>query len=147
MSTGWVAPLIPVNEGGRRIGQTHHRAKLSDGAVEQILVLHGTGLSYAKIAEKFGCAKSTVRDICTGRIRSQLCAHRFKHVDWTPAVIAPLPLAVTGLESHLEWSPGPAPSPKSLDLPALDNNEEPGQRAMRLVCWAVLKEPQHDHIT
>ncbi len=41
-----------------------------------------------------------------------------------------------------EWVPHPAPTLESLALPPL-NNEEPGQRAMRLVCWAILKEP-HD---
>jgi hypothetical protein len=71
--------LIRVNEGGRRIGEDHHRAKLTDADVDQILALRDAGMSYGKIASKFddipgGVAKSTVRDICTGRIRAQLCA-------------------------------------------------------------------------
>lgn len=71
--------LVRVNEGGRRIGEDHHRAKLSDADIDQILALRDAGLSYGKIAEKFddlpgGIGKSTVRDICTGRIRAQLCA-------------------------------------------------------------------------
>lgn len=72
--------LVRINEGGRRIGEDHHRAKLSDADVDQILALRDAGLSYGKIAAKFddiaenGIGKSTVRDICTGRIRAQLCA-------------------------------------------------------------------------
>jgi hypothetical protein len=74
-----MARLIWINEGGRRIGESHHRAKLSDADVEQISALREEGMSYGKIAAKFddrpgGIAKSTVRDICTGRIRAQFCA-------------------------------------------------------------------------
>lgn len=72
--------LVRVNEGGRRIGEDHHRAKLRDSDIDQILELRDMGLSYGKIAAKFddidgGIGKSTVRDICTGRIRAQLCAN------------------------------------------------------------------------
>lgn len=68
-----------VNEIGRRIGEDHHRAKLSNTDVDLILELRDEGLSYSAIASKFddvpgGIAKSTVRDICTGRIRAQLPA-------------------------------------------------------------------------
>ena len=74
-----VLRLIRVNEGGRRIGEDHHRAKLSDADVAQVYALLDAGVSYAKIAAKFddipgGISKSTIRDIATGRIRSQLCA-------------------------------------------------------------------------
>lgn len=76
--------LVWVNEGGRRVGESHHGAKLSDADVEQIYVLREEGMSYGAIARKFddrpgGIAKSTVRDICTGRIRAQLC-RRIKRV-------------------------------------------------------------------
>lgn len=74
-----VRRLIRVNEGGRRIGEDHHRAKLTDADVDQIVAMHEAGMGYRKIASKFddipgGVSKSTVRDICTGRIRAQLCA-------------------------------------------------------------------------
>lgn len=77
------------NEGGRRIGESHHRAKLSDTEVEQICAMREAGMSYGKIAKKFddipgGIAKSTVRDICTGRIRAQFCA-RIKRLPDAPA--------------------------------------------------------------
>lgn len=136
-----MARLLPVNEGGRRIGQGHHRAKLSDSAVDQILALRGTGMGYAKIAAKFGCAKSTVRDIARGHTRGQLSAHGFKRAESAPAVLQPLPLVLPDLPDGDDWTPAPAPSVESFDLPPL-TDEEPGQRAMRLVCWAILKEPQ-----
>lgn len=65
-----------VNARGYRIGESHHRAKLSDEDVMLILELHDLGLSYAAIAAKWDdgqtVSKSTVRDICLGRIRAQV---------------------------------------------------------------------------
>ena len=66
---------LQVNNLGYRVGETHHRAKLSDVDVETILYLHEAGLSYTQIVAKFDdgvtVSKSTVRDIITGRIRHQ----------------------------------------------------------------------------
>jgi hypothetical protein len=66
---------VGVNAGGYRVGETHHRAKLSDADVELILYLREAGLSYKQIADKFDdglvVSKSTVRAICSGRIRAQ----------------------------------------------------------------------------
>lgn len=132
--------LLPVNEGGRRIGETHHRARLSDGAVDQILALHDGGMSYGKIAVKFDCAKSTVRDVCTGRIRAQLSAHHFKRAAWIPAVAPALVLDVPDVQRGDDWKPSAAPTVDSLALPPI-TDEEPGQRAMRLIAWAVMKAP------
>lgn len=72
-----------VNEKGRRIGEGHQRAKLSDADVDLIWALHEAGMGYARIAKKFDCAKSTVRDICTGHTRGQACA-RIKRLPDTP---------------------------------------------------------------
>lgn len=67
--------LLQVNDNGYRVGETHHRATLSDADVETILYLREAGLSYSRIAAKFDdgvkVSKSTVRDIVTGRIRNQ----------------------------------------------------------------------------
>ena len=67
--------LQAVNAAGYRIGESHHRAKLTDADVDLILYLRDAGLSYAQIARKFDdgvtVSKSTVRDICLGRIRAQ----------------------------------------------------------------------------
>jgi len=67
--------LVAINEQGKRIGETHHRAKLTNLDVDCILELRAAGLSYGAIAAKWdegvSISKSTVRDICTGRIRAQ----------------------------------------------------------------------------
>jgi len=68
---------LAYNEVGCRIGETHHRAKLTDADIEQIMALRDLGLSYREIALKFddipgGIAKSTVRDIIKCRIRAQV---------------------------------------------------------------------------
>lgn len=72
-----IARRVGVNENGRRIGETHHRAKLTDADVELILELwdDGRGLSYGAIARKFDdqvtVSKSHVREICQGTKRGQ----------------------------------------------------------------------------
>lgn len=67
---------VAVNVNGKRIGETHPCAKLTDEDVETILYLREAGLSYAQIAAKFDdgvrVSKSHVRNICTGSKRSQL---------------------------------------------------------------------------
>ena len=63
-----------VNDRGYPIGKDHHRAKLADADVQQILDLRDAGLSWAAIAAKFddipgGISVRQVRDICSGRRR------------------------------------------------------------------------------
>lgn len=74
MSTdnGW--RYAAVNDAGRVIGEHHHRAKLTNDDVDQILELRDAGLSYAQIVTKFDdmrIGKQTVADICNGRRRAQ----------------------------------------------------------------------------
>ena len=71
--------LVFVNDRGKRIGQDHHRAKLTDADIDLIFELREAGLSYLEIAGKFddiegGISRSTVRDILKGRRRAQLPA-------------------------------------------------------------------------
>lgn len=63
--------LISLNEAGRRVGQEHPRAKLTDDEVAVLLDLRDEGYSYAWLAEKFDVSKSCARWICTGRNRNQ----------------------------------------------------------------------------
>lgn len=63
--------LIGVNENGLRVGETHHRAKLSDHDIDLIRELHEEGLGYRRIAEKFEVSWLTVRDIVKCRRRGQ----------------------------------------------------------------------------
>lgn len=68
--------LVAVNSEGKRVGETHHRAKLSDEEVMTILELREYGLTYAAIAEKWDdgvrISKSHVRNICKGIYRAQI---------------------------------------------------------------------------
>ena len=66
--------LVSLNEDGRRIGQSHPRAKLLDSEVEQVLALLESGLSYAAVAGKFDVSKGCVAHIATGRRRGQAVA-------------------------------------------------------------------------
>ena len=88
--------FLGFNEGGRRVGETHHNAGLSDHEVGLLLLLlderenlietldaegavqheidaklAATGLSYRRLAEKFEVSKSTVQHINQGRQRLQ----------------------------------------------------------------------------
>ena len=71
--------MVFVNDQGKRIGQDHHRAKLTDSDIDLIFELRDAGLSYLEIAGKFddiegGISRSTIRDIIKGRRRAQLPA-------------------------------------------------------------------------
>lgn len=79
--------LLQLNERGNRVGESHHRAKLSDRDVELLLELRdeknadGTPrYSFSWLAEKFEIAKSHACDICNGNKRGQM-AFRTKKVD------------------------------------------------------------------
>jgi DNA invertase Pin-like site-specific DNA recombinase len=65
--------LICYNEDGRRCGETHHRAKLTDEQVNAARDLHeDLGLSYAQIASLLGVSKSAVACICQYKKRANL---------------------------------------------------------------------------
>lgn len=71
--------LAEINAFGRRIGEGHPCAKLTDRDVEQILYLRfEAGLSYRQIARKFddgvSVSASMVYYICKGYRRGQLPA-------------------------------------------------------------------------
>lgn len=63
---------IAVNETGRRIGEDHQHAKLTNDQVDRIRDLHEDhGLSYTQLASMFCVSKSSVADICQYRRRAQ----------------------------------------------------------------------------
>jgi hypothetical protein len=63
--------LVQYNENGRRCGETHHRAKLTDQQVDQIRDLREEQhWSYGRIALALGISKSAVFDICQYRKRA-----------------------------------------------------------------------------
>ncbi len=67
--------LVQVNESGLRIGESHHRAILSDAEVEQLLEDRGPEdapkRSYAQLAAKYKISKSAVAGYVKGRRRGQ----------------------------------------------------------------------------
>jgi len=74
-----VKRIVAVNESGRRIGESHPRAKLSDHEIDLIRQLAEEGLTVAQIARKFEISKGAAGDIITCRRRAQTPA-RFKRV-------------------------------------------------------------------
>jgi len=61
--------MVLVNSCGRVIGQDHHRSRLSDGEVDQIIELRRAGCSWRDIADKFDISKGQAHDYFTGRRR------------------------------------------------------------------------------
>lgn len=65
-------PLIGVNEQGRRVGESHKDARLSDHEIEVLREMHEVhGFGYRRLARIFELAVATVRDICKYRTRAQ----------------------------------------------------------------------------
>lgn len=132
--------FIGVNDAGRRVGESHHRTKISSQAVDQIRQLRERGESFGSLGRIFGIGKSTVRDICTCRIRAQMATRR-KQREASPPVLTvdPLHLPLMDENDADDWpTPRPGPTVDELGLPPF-NGEEPGERALQLVCMALLK--------
>lgn len=59
------------NHKGYRVGQDHHRAKLTDAQVAAMRVLRKTkGATYRQLAAQFKCSMWTARDIVDYRTRA-----------------------------------------------------------------------------
>tara|TARA_R110000851_G_scaffold165169_2_gene309946 strand:+ start:155639 stop:155920 length:282 start_codon:yes stop_codon:yes gene_type:complete len=78
---GMKKEVVAVNEYGIRLGQYHHRSKLTDHEVELIRRLHEEGLSYMQLADKFEVSKSAIAGICRYQRRAQTPC------DWRTVVI------------------------------------------------------------
>lgn len=65
---------IALNEQGRRIGESHPNAKLSDRDVELVLELREAGFSLRAIAEKMDVKKECIWKIVHGYRRGQAIA-------------------------------------------------------------------------
>lgn len=67
-----MSKLIAVNELGRRIGEDHQHARLTNEQVERIRDLHEDhGLKYSQLAAMFQVSKSAIAGICQYRRRAQ----------------------------------------------------------------------------
>lgn len=62
--------VVGLSASGRRVGESHPRAVLTDHEVDLLLELHDDGYSLAWLAEKFEIAKSTAHSIVSGRTRA-----------------------------------------------------------------------------
>lgn len=72
---------IAVNDLGRRVGESHHLARLTNHEVDLLLDLREEGWGYRKLAAKFEVSKTLVRKICKGLARCQTpTAWRVVHV-------------------------------------------------------------------
>ena len=64
--------VVALNECGKRVGETHHNARISDAIVDQIRDRHEDyGCGYLQLAREFGISKNTIRKICTYQGRAQ----------------------------------------------------------------------------
>lgn len=63
--------LVAVNARGVRIGESHPKAVLTDNEIDVLLELRAEGWGYKRLARHFDVARTTVRNICSGKFRSQ----------------------------------------------------------------------------
>lgn len=66
--------MVAVNELGIRIGEYHQNARYTDREIGLVLDLREEGKSYGEISKLVEMPKTTVRDICKFRRRSQTVA-------------------------------------------------------------------------
>jgi hypothetical protein len=84
--------LLAVNEDGRRIGESHPRAKLSNADLDRVFELRDSGLSPKQIADEVGISRRHVDRLlnCTARNhtpaswRREGVAKRDDAVAWMP---------------------------------------------------------------
>lgn len=65
---------LTLNDRRYRIGESHHRARLTDEQVDLMRELHEQEIDpwgYRRLAKRFDVSKSTARDICQYKIRAQ----------------------------------------------------------------------------
>lgn len=66
--------------GGKRVGETHHNARIPDVVVDKIRDRHeDDGISYKSLAVEFSLSLNTIKKICTYQRRAQTPA-RYKRV-------------------------------------------------------------------
>lgn len=66
--------MVPVNDAGRRIGEDHPRAVLSDHEVDLVHELHADGMGLSEIARKMEVSKGCIWKILHGYRRGQVPA-------------------------------------------------------------------------
>ena len=66
-----LARTIALNDIGRRVGDSHHNAKLTNSEVDMLLEMHDAGWGYKRLSAKFDLSRSSVRNICKGKARCQ----------------------------------------------------------------------------
>lgn len=67
-----MAKMIALNERGKRIGEDHQNARLTNEQVDRIRDLHEDhGLSYGQLAAMYEVSKSMIAGICQYRRRAQ----------------------------------------------------------------------------
>lgn len=66
--------LVAVNDSGRRIGEDHPRAVLSDHEVDLVHELHEDGMSISELARKMEVSKGCIWKILRGHRRGQVAS-------------------------------------------------------------------------
>jgi len=63
--------LVAIGETGKRIGEDHPKAKLSNAQVDEVFEMREKGKSYKQIAKHFGVSKASIQWIVQCRTRAQ----------------------------------------------------------------------------
>ena len=63
--------LVAIGENGKRIGEDHPKAKLSNAQVDEVFRMKEKGKSYRQIAKHFEVSKASIQWIVQCRTRAQ----------------------------------------------------------------------------
>ena len=66
---------VGYNEYHRQVGESHHRAKLTDEDIERIRSLHEDGMTYSALGGIFNMAVSSIAKICRFERRNNLVVY------------------------------------------------------------------------
>lgn len=72
--------LVALNEQGRRIGETHPRARLSEADIDAMFALRTRGVPVAEIAKQSGVSREYAYRVFRHKARNQLAAAEWKRV-------------------------------------------------------------------
>ncbi len=67
---------VTINEYGKRIGESHPNARLSNQQVDEMLDMFESGKPIKEIAKVFSISERHARRICKFESRNQIISHR-----------------------------------------------------------------------
>lgn len=78
--------VLALSDEGRRVGESHPRARFSNLTIDTIRDQRDAGMTYGQLARLYGTSRGHIWDICACRTRS-VVATKFKTIDFGDGTI------------------------------------------------------------